>query len=128
MDVKSLYPIIVTDNPEQTIRFYENLGFELRQDSQTLMNSRVYVLVNNDIYDDMEIEVVEAPKDGPMKLTPGLYGFRMNVADIDEAYENLKASGCTIIMPPTETAAGRNMLIKDEQGINIILVQYDKEI
>jgi len=123
MNVKSLYPIIVTDNPEETISFYEGLGFSRKHNMAAPAGPHVYVLNNG----DMEIEIIENPKNGPMNFTPGLYGFRMNVNDIDEAFNELKEKGCTIVTPPIETAVGKNMMIRDDQGINITLIQHIKK-
>jgi len=120
MNVNSLYPTIVTENPEQTIRFFNNFGFEQKHDAHTLFNSHVYILSNG----DMEIEIVEQLKDSPISLPLGLFGLRMNVKDIDEAYNELKEKGCTIVRPPFETALGKNMMLQDEQGINITLIQH----
>ncbi len=123
MKTNSLYPIIVSDNPEKTIEFYKTLGFEQKHDAVTLKGSHVYVLNNG----DMELEVVEQVKGGPADMPVGMYGMRMNVSDIDEAFKELQEKGCTIVAPPFETSVGKNMLIKDNNGINITLIQHIKK-
>jgi len=120
MKVKSLYPTIISDNPEETIKFYEKLGFEKKHDALTNMGSHVYVLNN----EDLEIEIVEYIKDYKIPLTPGLHSLRMNVSDIEEAYKEFQASGVKIIKPPFETSVGKNLFVKDDQGINITLVEH----
>jgi len=123
MKVNSLYPTIVSEHPEETIAFYKNLGFDVKHDAVTLKGGHVYVLS----CDEMELEIVEGRKDGPVALPAGLYGLRMNVSDIDAAYEELKEKGCTVIVPPFETTVGKNMMIRDDQGITISLVQHIKK-
>jgi len=120
MKVKSLYPIIASENPAETIEFYKKLGFEIKHDAVTKMGSHVYVLNCG----DLEIEVMETVSNGPVTINAGLYGFRMNVNDIEAAAEELKQEGATIIAGPIETANGKNLLIKDSQGINITLIEH----
>jgi len=120
MKVKSLYPIIVSDNPERTIRFYKSLGFDLKHDAYTPAKNHIYVLSNG----DMEIEIDELTDDGLLPMTPGLYGFRMNVDDIDNAYSELKENGWKIVLPPTEIGVGKGMAIQDDQGVNINLIKH----
>jgi len=123
MKVKSLYPIIAADKPEETIAFYKNLGFEVKHDATTKMGSHVYVLSNG----ELEIEVMESVSGGPVTVPAGFYGFRMNVDDIDEAGEVIKQAGATVIAGPIETNVGKNLFIKDNQGIDITLVQHIKK-
>jgi len=123
MKVKSLYPIIVSEQPEKTIQFYQILGFEQKHDAVTLNGNHVYVLSNG----DLEMEVIERPADGSVKLSAGMHGMRMNVSDIDAAYRELQEKGCTIVMPPFETEYGKNMLIRDADGVNITLIQHIKK-
>jgi len=120
MKVKSLYPIVASEKPEETIEFYKNLGFEIKHDAITKMGSHVYVLNCG----DLEIEVMQAVSGGPVTIPAGLYGFRMNVDDIDAAAEELKQKGATIVAGPIETNVGKNLILKDNQGINITLVQH----
>jgi len=125
MKVKSLYPIIAADNPQETIEFYKNLGFEIKHDATTKMGTHIYVLS----CDDLEIEVMETISEGkgPVTIPAGLYGFRMNVDDIEAATEELKQKGATIIAGPIETESGINLLLKDNQGINITLIKHIKK-
>ncbi len=123
MQVKSLYPIIASENTTETIEFYKNLGFAIKHDAVTKMGSHVYVLSSG----DLEIEVMEAVSGGPVTIPAGLYGFRMNVDDIDAAAEELKQKGATIVAGPIVTTLGKNLMLKDNQGINITLIQHIKK-
>jgi len=83
------------------------------------MGSHVYVLNNG----DMQIEIMEHVANWSLDMPVGMYGIRMNVSDIDEAFKELQEKGCTIVMPPFESAPGnKNMLIRDPDGINITLM------
>jgi len=123
MKVKSLYPIVATDNAAETIEFYKNLGFEIKHDAVTRIGSHVYVLSCG----DLEMEVMETVSSGPVTIPAGLYGFRMNVDDIEAAAEELKQKGATITAGPFETSSGINLFVKDNQGINITLVKHIKK-
>jgi len=124
MKVNSLYPTIVSEDPNKTIQFYKTMGFEVKHDAVTALGSHVYVLSNG----ALEIEILEHVAGGPVELPVGFYGMRMNVSDIDEAYQELQAQGCTVVKPPFETKTGNmNMMIKDADGVNITLIQHIKK-
>ena len=48
----------------------------------------------------------------------------MNVDDIEEAFEELKKEGCTIVAGPVDNNNGRALLIKDNNGIDITLIEH----
>jgi len=124
MKVNSLYPIIVSENPEKEIQFYQMLGFEKKHDVVTELGSHVYVLSNG----DLEMEIMEQVINGPLDMPVGAYGMRMNVPDIEEAYQELQEKGYTVMCPPIETKTGnRNLFVKDADGVNITLVQHIKK-
>jgi len=123
MKVKSMYPIIVAENPEKVMEFYATLGFSKKHDVTTKMGSHVYVIANG----DLEMEIMEAVANGPVQIPVGLYGFRMNVDDIDAAGETVKQAGGTIIAGPLEVDGVKNLLVKDAEGNNITLMQHMKK-
>jgi len=122
MKVKSLYPIIISENPKETISFYGNLGFGIKHDFVAENGHHVYVINN----DDMEIEIIEGGGENPM-FPKGLLGFRMNVSDIDEAYKELKENGNEIVMTPVESEMAKGMIVHDDQGIHITIMQHIKK-
>lgn len=123
MKVKSMYPSIVSENPEKTMEFYETLGFTKKHDLTTTVGSHVYVIAN----EDLEMEIMEAVKNGPIPIPVGIYGLRMNVDDIDAAIETIKQNGGTIIAGPFETPTSKNLMVKDVDGNNITLMQHIKK-
>lgn len=123
MKVKSMYPIIVSENPEKTMEFYATLGFTKKHDLITKMGTHVYVVAN----EDLEMEIMEAVSNGPAPITAGLYGFRMNVDDIDAAAETVKKNGGTIIAGPFEVETAKNLMVKDADGNNITMMQHIKK-
>jgi len=120
MKVNSMYPVIVSDNPEKTMQFYESLGFTKKHDLITGMGSHVYIIANG----DFEIELMESVNDGPWIYKAGLYGFRMNVEDIDAAVETFKQNGGTILAGPIEAATSKMLIAKDADGNNIMFMQH----
>jgi len=120
MKVKSMLPVIVSDNPEKTMAFYATLGFEMKHDLTTNMGSHVYIIAN----EDMEIELMESVNDGPYLYPAGIYGFRMNVDDIDVAVETFKQNGGTILAGPIDAATSKILIVKDTDGNNITLMQH----
>jgi len=123
MKVNSMYPVIVSDNPEKTMEFYETLGFTKKHDLTTGMGSHVYIIANG----DLEIELMESVNDGPWIYPAGIYGFRMNVEDIDAAVETFKQNGGTILAGPIEAATSKMLIVKDVDGNNITLMQHIKK-
>jgi len=123
MKVKSLYPTIVSENPEKIMEFYKTLGFEKKHDLTTQVGGHVYVVANG----DLEIEIMEAVDNGPISLPTGIYGLRMNVDDMDVAIETLKQNGGTIMAGPFETPISKNLMAKDVDGNNITLIQHIKK-
>jgi len=121
--VKSMYPIIVTENPEKTLEFYEALGFTKKHDLPTKPGTHVYVVANG----DMEMEIMESIDNGPASMPAGLYSLRMNVDDLDAAAELVKQKGGTIVAGPFETFVGKNLMIKDADGNDIIFIQHIKK-
>jgi len=123
MKVTSTYPIIVSDNPEKTMEFYATLGFEKKHDLTTNMGSHVYIIAN----ENLEIELMESVNNGPYSYPAGLYGFRMNVDDIDVAVETFQKNGGTIIAGPIEAATSKILIVKDIDGINLTIMQHNKK-
>jgi len=125
MKTRSLYPIIVTAKVDETIKFYsEVFDYSVKHDGVTKTGGRVIVLANPD---DLEIELIEQMEGGPISLPEGLYGFRINVANMDDAISELNEKGAQIIAGPFETANGRNLMIKDSNGINITLIEHNRK-
>jgi len=120
--VNSMYPIIVSENPEKTMEFYATLGFTKKHDLKTKMGSSVYIIAN----DDLEIELMEAVHEGPYQYPAGLYGFRMNVDDIDVAVETFKQNGGTILAGPIDAATSKLLIVKDVDGNNLTIMQHIK--
>jgi len=123
MKVTSMYPVLVSENPEKIMEFYETLGFTKKHDITTGMGSHVYIIANG----DSEIELMEAVNDGPYQYPAGLYGFRMNVDDIDVAVETFKKNGGTILAGPIDAATSKLLIVKDVDGNNITIMQHIKK-
>lgn len=120
METNSQYPIIAAENIDQSIEFYTtHLGYHIKHTAITKLNTKVVVLENTT---GQQLDLVEAT--GPVKK--GLNGLRMNVKDIDKAYDEIKASGCKIMIEPVKTNTGISFTFKDSNDVSITLIQHIK--
>jgi len=125
MNVNSLYPIIVTDDLEASISFYcDRLGFHQKHDLTRIDQGHIIIL-NND--KGFEIELMQKPEKGPVKVEPGIIGLRMNVDSVEEAYAELKTQGCTIVSGIVDIPVGKILVVKDNTGTTITLMEHKKK-
>jgi len=120
MKTSSLIPIIVSDNAEKALKFYEVLGFKTKFATKTTMGSSVYVIDDGNV----ELEIMETPKNPPVPMSAGLHGFRINVEDLDAAVETIKQAGGTVVAGPMENESQKLFLGKDADGNNITIMKW----
>lgn len=120
MKINSLYPIIVSDNAEKTMEFYASIGFTTKHVTPTTNGTNVYIVANG----DLEMEIMEFTENTPSPMPVGLYGFRMNVDDLDAAVETFKQNGGTIVAGPFENEWTKLYMVKDVDGNNITLMKH----
>ena len=88
MKITTFNPMILTPNPEETVKLFEELGFEKRNaptvDTGKSMVTSYRMKDANGFYVDVA-SVESMPKD--------MTTMRMNVRDFEEAYEFLKSRG-----------------------------------
>ncbi|GEM_PF-1353668 len=125
MKTTSLYPIIVTENVQETIDFYVGTLDYYKKHDMDLGASRIIVLENPK---GCTIEVMQKPTAAVPGLNfgDGLYGFRMNVDDIDEAVAEFRQKGAKILMGPIETPTSKNLMVLDPNGIHLTVMEHKK--
>ncbi len=125
MKTTSLYPIIVTENVQETVDFYTGtLDYTVKH--KVTRGPICMVILENP--KGCTIEVMQKPEKEllNMKLNAGLHGFRMNVDDMDEAFAEFTAKGAKIIIQPTATTVGKNMVVCDPNGVLITVIEHQK--
>ena len=72
--------------------------------------------------DGASVELIESPD-----FETGLYSIGTDVDDLDEVLEQLKLSGCEVVGEITQTTVGRQIFIKDPNGVRICLIEHTSE-
>ena len=125
MKITSFNPMIVTNRPEEVLKFCEMFGFEKKHapilktpDGLEFTDYRL----QNDTGFYMDVAAISTP-------LPSEYpAIRINVDDFDEAYKFLTTYGYvpTHNMPPIETESSKSIALIGP-GFTIYLVQHIKK-
>ena len=122
MKLESSYPVICTDKIKETHYFYaRNFDFEatFEADWYVSLKSRQspsYELALLDYRHSSLPEAFSRPAEGVL--------INFEVADADEAYEDLKAKGLPMVLDIKSEAWGqRHFIIQDPNGILIDVIQ-----
>ena len=116
MKISVRYSTMIVKNLDESVRFYRDvLGFsegyhvDLPVARITIMNSpggSGVELIESDQYDT------------------GLYSIGTDVDDLDDVLCRLKASGCEILGEITATTVGRQVFIRDPNGVRLCLIEH----
>ena len=68
------------------------------------------------------VELIEAAQ-----FETGLYSVGTDVDDLDEVLAVLKEKGCEIVGEIAKTTVGRQIFIKDPNGIRLCLIEHTQE-
>ena len=119
MRISVKYSTMIVNKLEESVAFYRDvLGFsegyhvDLPFGGITIMNSQ----------DGASVELIEAPQ-----FETGLYSVGTDVDDLDETLEELRKAGCEIEGEITPTTVGRQIFIKDPNGVRICLIEHTEE-
>lgn len=123
MKITSFSPLILTTDPENTIKLFEELGFEKRHTKEGLDGREDIVGVRMKDANGFYVDIV---KSGNIKQD--MTTIRMNVDDFDEAREMLerhgfKSSPAGIVTDSSSKSAG----MFSPSGFSISLVQHIKD-
>jgi len=123
MKISSVHPIIISDNAEKTVEFYGALGFTTKHSTKTDFGTPVFIIANGDV----ELEIMEAPKNAPIPMQAGFHGLRINVDDLDAAVEAFQQNGGTVLTGHLDNGYATVVAVKDADGNNITLMQHHKK-
>ena len=119
MRISVKYSTMIVNKLEESVAFYRDvLGFsegyhvDLPFGGITIMNSQ----------DGASVELIEAPQ-----FETGLYSVGTDVDNLDETLEELRKAGCEIEGEITPTTVGRQIFIKDPNGVRICLIEHTEE-
>jgi lactoylglutathione lyase len=119
MKISVKYPTMIVNNLDESVSFYRDvLGFsegyhvDFPVGGITIMNSP----------DGASVELIESPQ-----FETGLYSVGTDVDDLDDVLKQVKLSGCEVIGEITPTTVGRQIFIKDPNGVRICLIEHTPE-
>ena len=119
MRISVKYSTMIVNNLDESVSFYRDvLGFsegyhiDFPVGGITIMNSP----------DGAGVELIESPQ-----FETGLYSVGTDVDDLDDVLKQVKLSGCEVIGEITPTTVGRQIFIKDPNGVRICLIEHTPE-
>ena len=119
MKISVKYSTMIVNNLDESVSFYRDvLGFsegyhvDFPVGGITIMNSP----------DGAGVELIESPQ-----FETGLYSVGTDVDDLDDVLKQVKLSGCEVIGEITPTTVGRQIFIKDPNGVRICLIEHTPE-
>ncbi len=119
MKISVKYSTMIVNNLDESVSFYRDvLGFsegyhvDFPVGGITIMNSP----------DGASVELIESPQ-----FETGLYSVGTDVDDLDDVLKQVKLSGCEVIGEITPTTVGRQIFIKDPNGVRICLIEHTSE-
>ncbi len=115
--MKIKYSTMITENMEETVKFYnETLGFEIESTFDLPNNAKITLLKCEG---ETLIEVIQNNID-----KVGLYSIGIEVTDLNKTVANLKEKGVKFLLEPTEISVGSMARFQDPNGVNIVLLQH----
>lgn len=124
MKITSFNPLILTTKAEETIKLFEEMGFERRHKITINENGKDITTVRMKDVNGFYVDVSQV--DG---LPRDIQLIRMNVDDFDEAYEFLKSKGFTNPKGDhtVETRTNKSAMMKSPTGFAFDLCQHIKD-
>ena len=119
MRISVQYSTMIVKDLEESVKFYRDvLGFtegyhvDLPVGQITIMDSP----------DGASVELIEAPG-----FEIGLYSVGTDVDDLDEVMARLEEASCEFVGEIAQTTVGRQIFIKDPNGVRICLIEHTDE-
>ena len=119
MKISVKYSTMIVNNLDESVSFYRDvLGFsegyhvDFPVGGITIMNSP----------DGASVELIESPQ-----FETGLYSIGTDVDNLDEVLKQVKEAGCEAAGEITPTTVGRQIFIKDPNGVRICLIEHTPE-
>lgn len=119
MRISVKYSTMIVKNLEESVCFYRDvLGFtegyhvDLPVGAITIMDSP----------EGASVELIESPL-----FEVGLYSVGTDVDNLDEVLNQLRAKGCEIDGEIVQTTVGRQVFIRDPDGIRLCLIEHSDD-
>ena len=123
MKITTFNPLIVTSKAEETIKLFEDLGFEKRHAPSVDIGTGAVTTTRMKNADGFYVDITDI-KEMPQDKTL----IRMNVDNFDEAYDILTKNGFTSKREkPIETDSNRSIGMTAPSGFTFDLCQHIKE-
>ena len=122
MKITSFNPLIVTTKADDTVRLFEELGFEKRHNKVSGVSEDISTVRMKDS-NGFHVDVTNVDK-----LERDMTIIRMNVDNLEEAYALLTAHGFKAVDGSTSlTSSSKSMLMASPSGFAIDIVKHIKE-
>ncbi len=116
--MKVRYTTMIADNMKESVAFYENvMGFEVQEVYDLPNGAQITILDGGGAM----IELIESSD-----FETGLYSVGVEVENLENTLEQMRAKGVEITMEPVRTLVGRMAFIKDPNEVNIALIEHDR--
>lgn len=123
MKITGFNPLILTLDPENTIKLFEELGFERKHEKDDLEGREDIVGVRLKDSNGFHVDIVTSDK-----VKQDMVSIRMNVDDFDEALAMLEKHGFkSFSEQPVEDASSKSIGVYAPSGFQIGLVQHIKK-
>lgn len=126
MKITTFNPFIVTSQADDTIKLFEELGFERRHTKEGIEiadreDSVIRMKDANGFHLDILQSNVETPRD--------TVGIRMNVDDFDEAYQTLLQHGFKNVYgdETVATKTSEAAMMVSPSGFNVSIIRHIKK-
>ena len=125
MKITSFNSFIATSKTDETIRLFEELGFEQHHKKEGIeIAERDDTVIRMKDGNGFYLDVLQTDS-GPTRDTMGI---RMNVDDFDEAYELLKQHGFQNVYgdETVNTSSSKAAMMVAPSGFNICIIEHKK--
>ena len=123
MKITTFNPLVLTTDPENTIKLFEDLGFERKHTKDDLEDREDIVGVRMKDQNGFHVDIVHSDRTKQDMVT-----IRMNVDDFDEARKMLEEHGLKSYTGKTvEDSSSKSIGMYAPSGFSISLVQHIKD-
>jgi hypothetical protein len=126
MKITSFNPFISTSHSDETIRLFEELGFERRHTKEGIeIADRDDTVIRMKDKSGFYLDILKPEGDLPKDMT----GIRMNVDDFDEAYRVLLERGFRNAYgeETVNTGTSRAAMMVSPSGFSICIIKHKKD-
>lgn len=119
MKVKVQYTTMIVNDLKESVAFYRDvLGFSEGYHVDLPVGGAITIMESEGAC----VELIQSDA-----FETGLYSVGMDVDDLDEVIEHLKANGYQTTGPIIPTTVGRQTFVLDPNGVRICLIEHTEE-